>query len=200
LARSEREEIVTFKKRNVVLPLAMVIAGGLVVTAAALARARSSAEERGAVCGGQGMGRGSGHEMGPGGGHGMGPGGGADMMGIHFLFAHRDDIRRSVANVARGVRTTTESDDPNVAAQLREHVRAMYARVKEHRPINAGDPLFAALFKNADKIDVRIQDTPKGLIVTETSSDAEVASLIRRHAEVVNLFLANGMHEMMQSH
>jgi hypothetical protein len=125
---------------------------------------------------------------------------GADMMALHFLFAHRDEIQRTVTEIPAGVRTTTQSDTPAVAAQLREHVRTMYARLKDHRPINAGDPLFAALFKNADKIDVRIQDTPTGLTVTETSSDAEVVSLIRRHAEVVNRFLANGMHEMMQSH
>ena len=48
---------------------------------------------------------------------------------------------------AGGVRTTTQSDVAAVAAELREHVRAMYARLKDHRPINGGDPLFAALFK-----------------------------------------------------
>jgi hypothetical protein len=140
--------------------------------------------------------------MGPGAGHGMGPDGdhGPDMTGIHFLFAHRNEIRRSVTQIPGGVRTTTESEDSAVAAQLRTHVRAMYARLKEGRPINTHDPLFAALFRNADKIDARIEDTAKGLKVTETSSDPEVTALIRKHAEVVGRFLANGMHEMMRSH
>jgi hypothetical protein len=76
----------------------------------------------------------------------------------------------------------------------------MYARLKEGRPINGRDPLFAALFRNADKIDVHIEKTAKGLRVSETSTDPDVVKLIRRHAEVVSLFLANGMPEMMKSH
>ena len=125
---------------------------------------------------------------------------GEDMAAIHFLFAHRAEISRTVTEIPRGVRTLTETDDPAVAAQLRGHVEAMYARLKEGRPIHARDPLFAALFRNADRIDVRIEKTAKGLRVSETSADAEVVKLIRKHAEVVSLFLANGMPEMMKSH
>jgi hypothetical protein len=132
--------------------------------------------------------------MGPGGGHG------GDMMGIHALFAGRDRIRRTVSPIPGGVRTTTESDDPAVVVQLREHVQSMYARLKDGRPINARDPLFAALFENADKIRFKTDDTPKGITVTETSDDPDVVALIRRHAETVNKFIANGMHEMMRTH
>lgn len=137
-----------------------------------------------------------------GGGMGMGPGGGpgGDMRGIHALFADRDQIHRTVTQIQGGVRATTEADDPAVAAQLREHVQSMYARLKDGRPINARDPLFAALFENADKIHVKIENTPKGLTVTETSDDPAVVALIRRHAEVVGLFIENGMHEMMRNH
>lgn len=136
------------------------------------------------------------------GGHGMGPGAGhgGDMMAIHSLFASRDQIRRTVTRIAGGVRTTTESDNPPVVSQLREHVRSMYARLKEQRPINGRDPLFAAIFENADKIHVAMEDTPKGITVTETSDDPNVVSLVRRHADVVSLFLQNGMPEMMRAH
>jgi uncharacterized protein len=142
--------------------------------------------ETGPGCGGPGMGHGAGHR--------------ADMMGIHFLFAHRDSIRRNVTEIPGGVRTVTEADDLAVTAQLQEHVQAMYARLKEGRPIHARDPLFAALFRSADKIDIRIEKTATGLRVTETSADPEAVKLIRRHAEVVSLFIANGMAEMMKSH
>jgi hypothetical protein len=163
---------------------ALVIAGTSAATMA-LAHPRSSAGP-GPACRGPGMG--------PGGGHG------ADMMGVHFLFAHRDSIARTVTEIPGGVQTVTESDDPAVTAQVQEHVQAMYARLKEGRPINARDPLFAALFRNADKIDVRIEKTAKGLRVSETSTDDAVVNLIRRHAQVVSLFIANGMPEMMKSH
>ena len=132
--------------------------------------------------------------MGPGGGHGR------DMKQIHALFAQRDQIRRTVTQIPGGVRTTTESDDPATVEQLREHVQSMYARLKEGQPIHARDPLFAALFENADKIDFKTENTPKGIIVTETSDDPKVVALIRRHAEVVSKFIANGMPEMMRAH
>ena len=164
----------------------LAIAGIVGVGAVVFAHPGGGPTSQRGMCGGPGMG--------PGGGHG------GDMRGIHALFANRDQIHRSVTQIPGGVRTTTESDDPAVVAQLREHVQAMYARLKEHRPINTHDPAFAAIFENADKIDVRIENTAKGLTVTETSSDPAVVPLIRKHAEVVNLFLANGMHEMMRNH
>ena len=173
----------------------LAVVGLLGVTTAVFAHSAGAPSRGGAMCGG-------GRGMGPGGGPGMGPGGGhgADMMGIHALFANRDQIHRTVTQIPGGVRTTTEADDPAVVAQLREHVQSMYARLKEGRPINARDPLFAALFEKADKINFRTENTAKGITVTEISDDPEVVGLIRRHAEVVNQFVANGMPEMMRSH
>jgi hypothetical protein len=159
---------------------------GVIGVATALAEPAGGPPGRGGMCGGRGMG--------PGGGRG------GDMMQIHALFARRNQIRRTVTQIPGGVRATTESDDPAVAAQLRDHVQSMYARLRDARPINTRDPLFAALFKNADKIKVKMEDTPKGIIVTETSDDPAVVSLIRRHADVVSLFIENGMPEMMRGH
>jgi hypothetical protein len=168
----------------------LAIAGAVSFATVVLAHPAGGPAGRGAgMCGGPGMG-------------GMGPAGGqgGDMMGIHALFAHRDQIRRTVTQIPGGVRTTTESDDPAVVAQLRDHVQAMYARLKDGRPINARDPLFAAIFESADKIHVKTENTAKGITVTETSDDPKVVDLVRRHAEVVNRFIANGMHEMMRAH
>jgi len=178
------------KTKLIVVTAGLVVAGALGAATAVFAHPGGGPAGRGGgMCGGPGMGG-----MGPGGGHG------GDMMGIHALFAHRDQIQRTVTQIPGGVRTTTESDDPAVVAQLREHVQAMYARLKEGRPINARDPLFAALFENADKIHVKTENTEKGITVTETSDDPKVVDLVRRHAEVVNRFIANGMHEMMRAH
>jgi hypothetical protein len=176
--------------RFLALTAGLATAAALGVATAVFAHPAAGQSSRGGgMCGGPGMG-------------GMGPGGGqgGDMMGIHALFAHRDQIRRTVTPIPGGVRTTTESDDPAVVAQLRDHVQSMYARLKDGRPINARDPLFAAIFENADKIHVKTENTAKGLTVTETSDDPRVVDLVRRHAEVVNRFIANGMHEMMRTH
>jgi len=173
--------------RVVAVSMGLAIAAVAGVATAVFAQGRGApAGQHGTCGGGMGMGMGAGH--------------GGDMRGIHALFANRDQIHRTVTQIQGGVRTTTEAADPAVAAQLREHVQAMYARLQDGRPINARDPLFAAIFDNADKIRVKIENTPKGLIVTETSDDPAVVALIRRHAEVVGLFIENGMHEMMRTH
>jgi hypothetical protein len=123
-----------------------------------------------------------------------------DMALFHFLLDHRDEIRRSVKELPDGVETLTESDVPETAAKIREHVRSMYRRLEEGRPIHARDPLFAEIFRNAGKIEMSIEDTERGLRVRETSADPYVAELVRRHAEVVNQFLANGHAEMRTNH
>jgi hypothetical protein len=173
------------KTRWVAAAIGAGVIGAAGLVTVALARPGPTGETVSA-CRGPGMGHGGGHRQ--------------DMMGIHFLFARRDSITRTVTQIPGGVRTLTEADDTAVTAKLQEHVQAMYARLKEGRPIHARDPLFAALFRNADKIDVRIEKTAAGLRVTETSTDPETVELIRKHAEVVSLFIANGMSEMMRSH
>jgi len=111
-------------------------------------------------------GRGGGRGRGPAwgnqvGGPGRGPGwarqgGGpdaqfaADRDIFHFLLQNHDQLRREVNNTKTGVETLTESDKPEIAARLQEHVAAMAKRVEEKRPIRMRDPLFAELFRHTD--------------------------------------------------
>jgi hypothetical protein len=125
---------------------------------------------------------------------------GEDMALFHFLLDHRAEIRRTVTNVSDGVETLTESDVPETAEKIREHVRSMYRRLEEGRPIHARDPLFAEIFRNAQKIEMTMQDTEKGLRVREASTDPYVAKLIQSHAEVVSRFLEIGHAEMRKNH
>ena len=57
----------------------------------------------------------------------------------------------------------------------------MLARVKHGRPIHPRDPLFAELFRYADRIDARHELTPGGVPVVETSDDLYVAKLLQAH-------------------
>jgi hypothetical protein len=123
-----------------------------------------------------------------------------DMQVFHELIAQRDRITRTVTMIEKGVDTLTESDDPKVATLIRGHVAAMTARVEQARPIHMRDPLFRAIFANADRIVMKSEATPRGIRVIETSQDAYVAKLIQAHAEVVSAFLKNGMAEMHQNH
>ena len=124
----------------------------------------------------------------------------ADMEVFHFLLDHRNELRRQVKHLPNGVETLTESDNPKITAKIQEHVAAMKKRVEERRPIHARDPLFRELFRNAKTITLHYEKTPKGVKVTETSTDPFVAKLIQAHAEVVNLFVKNGHAEMRKDH
>jgi hypothetical protein len=124
----------------------------------------------------------------------------ADRDVFHYLLQNHQEIRRDVKNTAKGVETLTESDKPEIAAKIQEHVAAMAKRVEEGRPIHMRDPLFAEIFKHADKIHLKYEETDKGVRVAETSDDPYVAKLIQAHGGVVSLFVKNGFAEAMQNH
>ena len=105
-----------------------------------------------------------------------------------------------MTNTKDGVETVTESNDPKIAAKIKEHVAAMYKRVHEQRPIHMRDPLFAEIFQHTKKIEMKVEKTVKGVKVTETSKDAYVAKLIQEHANVVSLFVENGFDEAHRNH
>lgn len=119
---------------------------------------------------------------------------------FHFLLENHKKIQRKVTIRKDGVETVTESDDPKVAAKIREHVKAMYVRVDKNRPIRRRDPLFNELFRHTDKITMTIKDTKNGVKVTETSKDPKVVRLIQAHAQVVSLFVKKGFDEAHKTH
>jgi hypothetical protein len=124
----------------------------------------------------------------------------ADRNLFHQLLQHRADIRRDVKKTDTGVETLTESDKPEVAASIQNHVASMEKRVKDKQPIHLRDPLFAEVFRNSDKIKFVYEKTNKGMRVTETSEDAYTVKLIQAHADVVSLFVKNGFSEVQKNH
>jgi hypothetical protein len=124
----------------------------------------------------------------------------ADSQTLTTLLTYRKYIRRQVTNRTDGVETLTESSNAAIAAKLQEHAEAMQRRLKEGRAINFNDPLFAEVFRNADKIKMTVERTKKGVRVTETSGDPGVAKLIQAQARVISLFLKNGHSEVMKTH
>lgn len=130
---------------------------------------------------------------------GMGPEMMDDMMTIHELLVQHRKINRRVEDLENGVKTWTTSDDPELVASIRKHVRQMKERMEKGNPIRQMDPLFRELFEHADKIELQIEDIDDGVIVTETSEDPQMVKLIRQHAHrAVNEFVAHGMPRAMQ--
>ncbi len=124
----------------------------------------------------------------------------ADHDVFHFLLTNHKKINRKVTELPHGVRTLTESEDPEIADKIKEHVEWMKHRVENTQPIRMRDPLFAELFRHTDKIVMKYEDTEKGVRVTETSEDPYVAKLIKQHAEVVSGFVKRGFAEAMKNH
>lgn len=123
-----------------------------------------------------------------------------DRNGFHFLLANRSKVRRKVKNLKNGIETITESDSPQIAAKIQEHVLAMYNRLETKRPIHMRDPLFRELFRHTDKINMKLKKTQKGVHVIETSKDPYVVKLLQKHAQVVSLFIKNGHAEARKNH
>jgi hypothetical protein len=152
-------------------------------------------------------------QIGPGMRGQMGPGMmGMGMMGgnatmdersdLHDLFSNHEKIKRTVTNLPDGIRTVTESDDPQVAATIKKHVAEMGTRVEEGRdpglPIET--PALHAIFQNKDKIKTAYATIEKGVIVVQTSTDATAVKALHDHAAEVTDLAQRGMvaaHEAM---
>jgi hypothetical protein len=200
----------------------VLIIGG--ITAAVLLGGWALAQSAGhGPAGMRGMGPGMHGQMGPGMNGLMGPGMrgrmgpgmmgmGLEMMGgsatmderrdLHDLFFNHDQIKRTVTNLPDGIRTITESDDPQLANTIKKHVAEMGQRVEEGRdpglPIEG--PALHAIFRDKDKIKTTYEVTEKGIIVVQTSADATAVKALQDHAAEVTDLAQRGMvaaHETM---
>src|SRR5229473_2846204 len=100
----------------------------------------------------------------------------ADMSSYTKLFDRHTELRRTVEVIDGGVRTTTESDAPDLVELLQAHVSSM-----------------PTLFRNSTSYRRVLTVTDKGVIVTETSSDPRITTAIREHAQEVSGFVHDGM-------
>lgn len=121
---------------------------------------------------------------------------------IHEMLVNHDQIKRTVTNLPNGIRTVTESDDPEIAATIVSHVAGMGERVKEGRdpdlPIQS--PMLKPIFRDKDKIKTTYESTQKGIVVVQTSDDAETVAALQKHAADVTDLVDRGMvaaHETM---
>ena len=123
----------------------------------------------------------------------------ADMSLVHAMLQSHDRITRKVTNLPDGIRTVTESDDPQVAQLIKAHVASMEKRLGEGRVFNLFSPTLPVLFDNKDKIRTVVATTAKGSIVTQTSADAKVVAALQAHATEVSDLAHDGMAAMMRA-
>jgi hypothetical protein len=123
----------------------------------------------------------------------------ADMHLVRDLILNHDRIRRTVTNLPDGIKTITESDDPQIAQVLKAHVGSMEKRLSEGREFNLFSPTIPVLFQNKDKIKTVVETTDKGAIMTQTSSDPTVVAALQAHAVEVSELVRDGRFAMMRS-
>lgn len=126
----------------------------------------------------------------------------AERTEIHDMLTNHDQIKRTVTNLPNGIRTVTESDDPELAATIASHVAGMGERVKEGRdpqlPIQS--QTLQVIFRNRDRINTTYEATQKGIVVVQTSNDPETVAALQKHAAEVSDLAKRGMtaaHETM---
>ncbi len=137
---------------------------------------------------------------GPGGGRGPGPEMRADQELFHFLLEHHEQIERTVERLDNGVETVTESDVPEIAEKIQEHVASMHQRISEGRGLRFWDDLFVEIFGHYEQIEMVVENTERGVRVRETSEDPFVVVLIQAHADVVSQFVVRGFDEAHENH
>jgi hypothetical protein len=125
----------------------------------------------------------------------------ADMRMVHELVVNHDRIKRTVTNLSDGIRTVTESDDPQVAQVIKAHVASMTQRLSTGQEFNMFSHTLPTLFlfENKDKIKTAVETTEKGSIVTQTSNDSAVVAALQGHAVEVSELARDGMVAMMRS-
>lgn len=118
------------------------------------------------------------------------------------MFRNFDTITREVTNLPNGIRTVTHSSDEQVMAQLVSHVSGMIARVEsgDDPQIFIQSPTLDIFFKRGEGIRSEINILDEGIVVIQTSDDAELVTALQVHAAEVSDMAARGMqavHEMM---
>ena len=120
----------------------------------------------------------------------------ADDIQLYMdMFARHNEISRTVEEMPGGVRTTTESNSPDLAAQLETHVSSMYAHLGDGADVHEPDP--ADPLPQRERVPSPTHSYPAGVIAEETSDDPNLTEVIRAHAREVTGFVTEGMPAMM---
>ncbi len=121
-----------------------------------------------------------------------------DMSRYMEMFARHREISRVVDEIPGGVRTTTESKSPELAAQLQAHVSNMYAHLDQGSEVRCMSQSLPTLFRHAGGYRRQFTFTATGVVAEETADDPALTDVIRAHAREGTRFVEQGMSAMMQ--
>ena len=121
-----------------------------------------------------------------------------DMSRYMEMFMRHNELSRVVEEIPGGVRTTTQSNSPELAAQLQAHVSSMYSHLDQGAEVSCMSQSLPTLFRHANGYRRQLTFTPTGVIAEETADDPALTDAIRAHAREVTGFVQQGMPAMMQ--
>jgi hypothetical protein len=122
----------------------------------------------------------------------------ADMSRYTEMFNRHSEITRTVEEIPGGIRTTTQSNSPDLVAQLQAHVSSMYSHVEQGAEVMCMSASLPALFRHANGYRRQLTFTPTGVVAEETADDPVLTRAIRAHAQEVTGFVRDGMPPMMR--
>jgi hypothetical protein len=120
-----------------------------------------------------------------------------DMSRYMEMFNRHRELNRVVEAIPGGVRTTTQSNSPELAAQLQAHVSSMYSHLDQGAEVSCMSQSLPTLFRQANGYRRQLTFTPTGVIAEETADDPALTDAIRAHAREVTGFVQQGMPAMM---
>ena len=121
-----------------------------------------------------------------------------DMSRYMEMFNRHREISRVVEEIPGGVRTTTQSNSPALAAQLQAHVSSMYSHLDQGTEVRCMSQSLPTLFRQANGYRRQFTFTATGVIAEETAEDPALTDAIRAHAREVTGFVQRGVPAMMQ--
>ena len=127
-----------------------------------------------------------------------------EVAELRALFENHSALTRTVENLPNGIRTVTETDDPDLRDALSSHIMSMVLRVDEKRDpeIPIQSLTLDVLFETSELITTELDHTPTGIALVQTSDDPEVVAALQTHAAEVSDLAARGMqsaHEAMMA-
>jgi hypothetical protein len=122
----------------------------------------------------------------------------ADMSLYMEMFDRHSEITRTVEQIPGGIRTTTQSNSPDLVPQLQAHVSSMYSHVDQRAEVMCMSASLPTLFSHANGYRRRLTIIPTGVIAEETADDPALTRAIRAHALEVTGFVRDGMPPMMR--
>ncbi len=124
---------------------------------------------------------------------------------LAIIFRNFKTLTREVTNLPDGIRTVTRSSDPSVMTNLVSHVTGMIGRVQSGQDpkIIIQSKTLDIFFARGQGITSNIDVTDEGIVVVQTSKEAEVVAALQTHAAEVSDMAARGMqavHDRMMNH